>query len=123
MKKTILIIEDDLDMQQYFRIILADLGCELLSAENGAEALAIIDSGKNIDLIILDMVMPVMDGEEFFRILRRDRRMETPVIFSSVDETRASPLKALGKLQGIFLKGRKSQELKEMILQTTGMGI
>ncbi len=115
MKKNILIVEDDQDIQYYFKLTLVDPDYDLVQVENGAEALAVIDSGKNIDLIVLDMVMPVMDGEEFFRILRVERKLDIPVIFCSVDESRAEPLKKVGMLNGVFLKGRESRELKDLI--------
>jgi CheY-like chemotaxis protein len=118
MLKTILVVEDDLDMQRYFRIVLSGEELELLSACNGAEALEVLDSGRKVDLILLDMVMPVMNGEEFFRNLRVERGSNVPVIFSSVDETRAEPLKSIGRLDGIFLKGRPSTELVELIHRT-----
>ena len=118
--KTILVVEDDQDMQHYFRIVLSGQGLDLVPAGNGVEALEVIDSGKRVDLILLDMVMPVMNGEEFFRNLRVDRGSSVPVIFSSVDETRAEPLKSIGRLDGIFLKGRPSRELVELIHQTIG---
>ena len=70
------------------------------------------------DVVLLDMVMPVMNGEEFFRNLRLERHSTVPVIFSSVDETRAEPLKSIGHLDGIFLKGRPSGELVELINRT-----
>jgi CheY-like chemotaxis protein len=118
--KTVLVVEDDLDMQHYFRIVLSGEGLELVPAGNGAEALEVLDSGRQVDLILLDMVMPVMNGEEFFRSLRVERKSSVPVIFSSVDETRAEPLKSIGRLDGIFLKGRPSKELLELIHRTLG---
>lgn len=115
MKKKVLIVEDDVDMQEYFKIILSGPRFDLLHAANGQEALSLIDAGEQIDVILLDMVMPVMDGEEFFRILRIDRKLEIPVIYCSVDETRADPLRSIGEIQGIFVKGNHSDELKELI--------
>lgn len=119
-KKTILVVEDDADMRFYFQIILGGESFDLVMAENGLEALAVIDSGRTVDLILLDMVMPVMNGEEFFRRLRQERRSDIPVIFCSVDETRAAPLHAYGTLNGVFLKGRNGSDLKELIEQQLG---
>ena len=118
--KTILVVEDDEDMRFYFQIILEGEGFDLVMAENGAEALQIIDSGRKVDLILLDMVMPVMSGEEFFRILRQERGARVPIIFCSVDEMRALPLRVYGTLNGIFLKGHGNQELKELIYRNLG---
>jgi CheY-like chemotaxis protein len=115
MKKTVLIVEDDSDIQGYYRIILSRLGLELLRAADGREALGIIESGAAIDLILLDVVMPVMDGTEFFRRLRIDKGLKIPVILSSVDEAMADRVRAIGPVEGVFLKGRAGGELVAMI--------
>jgi CheY-like chemotaxis protein len=119
-RKTILVVEDDADMRFYFQIILEREDFDLVMAENGAEALQIIDSGRKVDLILLDMVMPVMNGEEFFRVLRQERGSQIPVIFCSVDEMRAFPLHAYGTLNGVFLKGHGNRELKDLIYRNLG---
>jgi CheY-like chemotaxis protein len=119
-KKTILVVEDDADMRFYFQVILEGESFDLVMAENGAEALQVIDSGRPVDLILLDMVMPVMNGEEFFRILRQERGSQIPVIFCSVDEMRALPLHVYGTLNGVFLKGHGNHELKELIYRNLG---
>jgi CheY-like chemotaxis protein len=114
-KKMVLVVEDDQDIQEYFRIILGEEEYQLTHAANGVEALRVLDSGLKVDLILLDLVMPLMSGEEFFRILRQERGLSTPVILCSVDETRARPLETFGQLDGVFTKGLRSADLKEMI--------
>lgn len=64
-KETILIVEDNADMRTYIRSILQD-SYQLLEAPNGAEALKLILK-EQIDLIISDLMMPVMDGNELSR--------------------------------------------------------
>jgi CheY-like chemotaxis protein len=115
MKKTVLIVEDDNDIQGYYKIILSRLGLHLLRAGDGREALEIIDSGTPVDLILLDVVMPVMDGTEFFRRLRADRGSKVPVILSSVNEVMADRVRTIGSVEGVFLKGRAGGELVAMI--------
>ena len=115
MDKTVLIIEDDRDIQDYYQVVLGDLGINILQAENGLEGLNAIDSGEKIDLIILDIVMPVMDGEEFLRELRLNRKSELPVILSSVDDVSASRLEKVAKVQGSFFKLARVDELRSMI--------
>ena len=61
--------------------------------------------GSAIDLILLDIVLPEMGGEEFFRELRLVRRAATSVIVCSVDEKLIEPLRRIGPVQGTFLKG------------------
>jgi CheY-like chemotaxis protein len=122
MRPTVLIVEDDIDIQDYLAIILEGLDMELVRAGNGEEALAVIDSGRPINLILLDVIMPVMDGEEFLRRLRLDRKSGVPVILTSVDEAIAARLRAIGEIQGVFLKGGRGEDLKALIASKLNPG-
>lgn len=113
--KTLLIVEDDTDIQDYYQILLADLGVRTLRAFTGREGLVFLDRGEPIDLILLDIVLPEMGGEEFFRALRGDRGLPTPVIVCSVDEKLVEPLRRIGEVQGMFLKGDPGSVLVGMI--------
>jgi len=63
--ETILVVEDDPLVRQYVLTQIQSLGYTTLSASNGTEALALIDSGKHIDLLFTDVIMPGgMNGRE-----------------------------------------------------------
>lgn len=70
-KKTILIIEDELPMLKALSDKFTMEGFEILEAKDGAEGLKVAVS-KKPDLIILDIFMPVMDGKVMFEKLRGD---------------------------------------------------
>ena len=79
-KKTILIIEDELPMLKALSDKFTLEGFEILEAKDGAEGLKVATS-KKPDLIILDIFMPVMDGKTMFEKLRQDAWGKTvPVI-------------------------------------------
>lgn len=118
--KTLLIVEDDTDIQDYYQILLADLGLRMLRAYTGKEGLDFVDN-ETIDLILLDIVLPVMGGEDFFRALRVDRKNLTPVIVCSVDEKLVEPLRKSGEFQGMFLKGEAGNTLVQMIRERLGL--
>lgn len=61
----ILIVDDEAFIRLYLEEVLADEGHEVLSAANGAEALRLLREGPRPDLILLDLMMPVMNGWEF----------------------------------------------------------
>jgi CheY-like chemotaxis protein len=68
----ILIVDDDPSSRTLLRITLSHLSdAELLEAKDGAEAMSLAQEQK-LDLILLDIMMPVMDGLEFLR--RSSRR-------------------------------------------------
>ena len=79
----ILIVDDELTSRKTLQKILGGLG-ECVTAENGQDALTIARSDSTPDLILLDIVMPEMDGFEVCRILKADPILEEiPVIFLS----------------------------------------
>jgi DNA-binding response OmpR family regulator len=81
MKKRILIAEDDDSLRLLYEEELEAEGYEVLTARNGREAIQQLEETRP-DLILLDIVMPVMDGMEALgRILRKDRRI--PIILNT----------------------------------------
>ena len=74
----ILIAEDDRELRQLFSHVLIKNGYTVKGVSNGKEALSAMDMDY-YDLIISDMMMPVMDGYEFVRLLR-EAGNNTPVL-------------------------------------------
>ncbi len=60
--KKILIVEDDLSSRLYLNKILERAGAELLNAIDGVEAVSITEKNPDIDIILMDIQLPVMDG-------------------------------------------------------------
>ncbi len=75
--KKVLIIEDDRELINLIEIHLRDIDCEVLKAFNGKEGLDLALSEK-LDLVVLDISMPIMDGFEVCRQIRA--KQSTPVI-------------------------------------------
>lgn len=70
-KKTILVVEDTAEYQRILSVKLGQLGYEIISARDGEEGLAVA-LDKHPDLILLDIVMPKMDGISMLEKLRQD---------------------------------------------------
>jgi|GEM_PF-1582086 len=87
--KKVMIIDDDKDVRDVIEFVLSEEGFEVQGHENGREALEVLLSlspGNYPDLIIVDNLMPVMNGVEFiFNIKKkyRDKLGEIPIAFSS----------------------------------------
>ncbi|HEX8268240.1 MAG TPA: sigma-54 dependent transcriptional regulator [Pyrinomonadaceae bacterium] len=89
MNERILIAEDDADMRELLEEILSDAGYEVIAAANGRLALAeISDEKRMIDLVLTDVQMPEVKGDELLTKIRQNRA-ETPTIvitaFGSVE--------------------------------------
>ncbi|MDO9338679.1 MAG: response regulator [Caulobacter sp.] len=63
MAKRVLIIDDDPVLREIAVMLLADAGHDCAVAENGLQGLTVLE-GRPVDLVLLDMMMPVMDGVE-----------------------------------------------------------
>src|SRR5689334_4531116 len=71
--RSVLIVEDDEDIRELLADVLRDQGYPVLTAKNGIEALASLRSGaKHPGLILLDLMMPVMNGFQFLEAFRGD---------------------------------------------------
>ena len=80
---TILLVEDEAMVRAVAERALARQGYKILTATNGEEGLDIIENGgEQIDLVISDVVMPVMDGPSMARAAR-EKRPDLPIIFMS----------------------------------------
>lgn len=77
MAKTILVVDDERHLASLVEKYLLKEGYRVLTAFNGQEALNVVRR-ENPDLIILDIMMPIMDGYEFMRIYKKDH--DTPII-------------------------------------------
>jgi putative two-component system response regulator len=87
----VLIVDDDMINRMLLKTLLKKnpLVGEILEAENGSEALNKIKTNHDIDLILLDIMMPIVDGIEFLKIFRADmNNSHIPVIVLTTDDTK-----------------------------------
>jgi two-component system, cell cycle sensor histidine kinase and response regulator CckA len=77
--RKLLVIDDDEKLLGNYRELLTPYGFEILIAHNGEEAMPLVDQHPDIQLVILDLSMPRMDGRQWLRWFR-GRSNESPVI-------------------------------------------
>jgi two-component system, cell cycle response regulator DivK len=75
----ILIVDDNDISRMYAEEILKATGANVATAENGQVAVDMVKAGNDFDVILMDMVMPVMDGFEATRLIKRINK-KIPVI-------------------------------------------
>ena len=84
MKKKILMVDDDLDLCLIFQTVFEHLGYDSVFAVNGAEAVKIATTQKP-DLILMDIMMPVLNGYQATRLIRQNPKTRSiPVIAVTV---------------------------------------
>ena len=99
MKGTVLVVEDDADVRAAIADTLRDEGLEVATAEHATDALAYLDEHPAPQLILLDLVMPVMDGYEFLKTRRRDPKLGAiPVVALTASKFTASDKLVLARL-------------------------
>lgn len=83
--KTILVVDDDEMNLKMARFILEQKGYFVITASSGMECLTILQS-KFVDLILLDVEMPIMNGIETLECIRQDKKFTSiPVMFLTAD--------------------------------------
>ena len=109
----ILIVEDNENLQKLYSAILRGSGYTTLTAGNGEEALEVLGR-EHVDLMILDVMMPVMDGYELTDVLRQGGS-EMPILMITAKSERED--KRAGFLVGIDDYMTKPVDEEEMLLR------
>jgi signal transduction histidine kinase/DNA-binding response OmpR family regulator/CHASE3 domain sensor protein len=105
-RKRVLVVDDDVHTRQLFSAVLGAEGYQVRTARDGLEAFAAIES-ELPDLLILDLMMPVMDGGTFLATLRRNPRYASiPVVVVTALDADSEAVKRLdGAAQAVVQKG------------------
>jgi CheY-like chemotaxis protein len=101
--RTVLVVDDDVNFREILKQILSLEGYRVTSAATGAEALEVLQGVSSPCVILLDLMMPVMDGSQFRREQARDPALaEIPVVVVSAASNvpqKAAALGAAGYIQ------------------------
>jgi signal transduction histidine kinase/CheY-like chemotaxis protein len=115
--KSILVVDDDADARRLMRMILENDGYNVIEAENGDLGLIRMAETKPI-LIIMDMVMPGMDGYQFLDLLQKTEvgRSMPVLVMTAMDQIDLKTSQIKNRVQGVVHKGAYSIDtiLKEV---------
>ena len=110
----VLCVDDDMINLKLLSSMLKKQGnvVEIVEAGNGSDAVGILKSRDDIDLILLDIIMPVMNGIEMLKVVRADENLkQLPIIVLTTDETKKSEALEFGA-NGFLMKPIRADELK-----------
>ena len=108
---SILVVEDDGTSRKMLLKLLRDEPCDVMEAVNGRDALRVIED-QSPDLILLDLMMPEMDGFEVVDHLRHDERWRSIpiVVITAKDLTNDDRRKLSGYVEQVIQKGSYTQQ-------------
>jgi two-component system, chemotaxis family, chemotaxis protein CheY len=124
MAYNVLIVDDSPAMRSFVRRVLELSGIEVgqcMEAGNGVEALEVLQK-EWVDVVLTDLNMPTMDGEQFVRKIEEDPAMRTiPVLVVSIDRTdhRVQQMLTLGA-KGYVTKPFQPETLREELERALG---
>lgn len=113
----ILVVEDDANVRKLMKAVLTQYGYKALLASDGIEALRMMES-HHVDLILLDVMLPHMDGYDFTRTLR-ESDVDTPIMMITAKETPQD--KRRGFLAGTDDYMVKPVDEEEMMLRVAAL--
>lgn len=119
-KGRVLIVEDDPDLNEAFKIVLSKEGYDVLTAFNGQEALGFLEEDEpNPDIILLDLLMPVMSGEEFLREINDSGYKIPVVVFTNLDaQNDIAEVQRLGAQRYILKAWASPNDLVKIVKDT-----
>ena len=123
----VLSVDDSSIMRKIIRSVVDMLGYDFAEAGNGQEALDLLatDDGKDIELILLDVNMPVMDGLTTLKTLKADKRFsQIPVVMVTTEGERINIVNAI-KLgaKNYVVKPFSPEELASKIMESSGASV
>ena len=125
MLKKILVVDDSSLIHQMYRLVMSRYKCEIVDAMNGQEALDVLAQHQDIQLILLDINMPVMNGVQFLeKAAQTGLPTKIPVIVISIegreeDTIRVLKLGAKGYLKKPFNPSDLYSLIEQILPQTT----
>lgn len=113
----VLVVDDSQLIHSMYRLVLHQYKCRIIDAMNGLEALDVLSRESDIDLILLDINMPVMNGLQFMEKIKKEHVYKNiPIIVISTEGKEDDTIRAL-KLGawGYVVKPFKPHMLHELI--------
>lgn len=121
-KQTILLVEDDATLCDAFSILLSKEGFRVIVANNGEDAIEKMKH-KTVDLILLDLLMPVMDGREFLKVFE-NKDLIPIIVFSNLDaKNDVDEILKLGATRYMLKAWASPKELTKIIQDTISLNI
>ena len=120
MSKRILIVDDEPDLLRVTAFMLKSLGYEILTANNGQEAIKMIQD-QRVDLVLLDFFLPDISGFDICRQVKEDETLSHPpvILFTAGDASMIAKQVVLCGADGYITKPFDPDQLLSMVARAT----
>jgi putative two-component system response regulator len=119
----VLAVDDDLINLKLLKSMLkkSEFISEVVEARNGADAIAVLKTQFDIDIVLLDIIMPVMGGIEMLKVMRADEELRgLPVIVLTTDETKKAEALECGA-NDFLMKPIRERDVMQKIKQLSNL--
>jgi len=109
----VLAVDDDMINLKLLKSMLKKSGKvkEVIEAKNGSDAIGVLKSRDDIDIILLDIIMPIMGGIDMLKVVRADDNLrQLPIIVLTTDETKKVEALECGA-NGFLMKPIRNEDL------------
>jgi len=113
----VLAVDDDMINLKLLKSMLKKSGkvTEVIEAGDGSEAIGVLKSRDDIDIILLDIIMPIMGGIDMLKVVRADDSLrQLPIIVLTTDETKKVEALECGA-NGFLMKPIRNEDLMKKI--------
>lgn len=113
----VLAVDDDMINLKLLKSMLTKSGIvkEVIEAKNGSDAIGELKARNDIDLILLDIIMPIMGGIDVLKVVRADDNLrQLPIIVLTTDETKKVEALDCGA-NGFLMKPIRNEDLLKKI--------
>ncbi|HET8772307.1 MAG TPA: response regulator [Thermoanaerobaculia bacterium] len=119
--RKLLVIDDDEATVRYYRELLTPHGFDVLIAHDGEQAIPLVERNPDIQLVILDLSMPRMDGRQWLRWFR-GQRQDSPVVVITGYSAKLEPADEELQPSVVLQKPVDVAELLDMVGLFCGLG-
>ena len=116
-KTSVLVVEDDYALNDAFKIVLSVSGFDVETVYNGKEALEYL-STHTPDVIILDILMPIMDGREFLKAFENESQIPILALSNLDARSEIDQILELGATKYALKSSASSHELVNLVRET-----
>jgi len=119
---TVLVVDDEVPLRQAVAFILGQRGYNVLEASDGYQAIDVVKKSSEVEVVLLDVMMPRLDGLATMKALREFRPELRVIATSGVNhDTRVDALRRMG-VQHFLLKPYRNHELLDALNECIGSG-